>query len=299
LKRLSEAYRRIRNTFRFIMGNLYDFDPEKDTVPYKELTELDRLTLNRLTKLTGRVLGAYEDFEFHTIYHSVHNFCTVDLSSFYLDIIKDRLYTFKAESTGRRAAQTTIYHVLDHLVRLLAPVLVFTTDEAWGFMPGRKADSVHISEMPRPKKQWLDGGLEEKWDLILKVKEVASRALEFARKKKIIGHSLDAKVAIFQTDELTREEMKKLFKIERSTEELKELLSKEEAALKEILIVSQLAVVDKQPEWPVVNAEIPGFGVAIDKADGAKCERCWNISPSVGENEENKTICERCLKALS
>jgi isoleucyl-tRNA synthetase len=299
LKRLSEAYRRIRNTFRFILGNLHDFDPENDMVSYNDLTELDRLTLTRLTKLTERVGRAYEKYEFHTIYHSIHNFCTVDLSSFYLDIIKDRLYTFKAQSAGRRAAQTTIYSVLDHLVRLIAPVLVFTTDEAWGLMPGQRAESVHLSEMPKPKTEWLDEDLQEKWDLILKVKEVASRALEFARKDKIIGHSLDAKVAIFKTDELTREEMKKLIKVERSTEELKKFLSKEEAALKEILIVSQFAVVDKQPGGAGVIKEFPGFGIAIAKADGEKCERCWNITPTVGKDEEHKTICERCLRALS
>jgi isoleucyl-tRNA synthetase len=281
LKRLSEAYRRIRNTFRFILGNLHDFDPERDTVPYNSLTELDRLTLHRLTKLAKRVLRAYEKFEFHIIYHSVHNFCTVDLSAFYLDIIKDRLYTFKADSAGRRAAQTTIYNVLEHLARLLAPVLVFTTDEAWGFMPGKRVESVHLSEMPEPNKEWLDEGLEKKWEAILKVKNEASRVLEDARKKKLIGHSLDAKVIISPT------------------EELKGLLEEEACALKEILIVSQLVVVDRAPEGAHEALDIPGLKISVTKADGEKCERCWNITPSVGENEEHKTICERCIRALS
>ncbi len=281
LKRLSEAYRRIRNTFRFILGNLYDFDPEKDTVAYDSMTELDRLTLNRLAKLTSRVLRAYDRFEFHTIYHSVHNFCTVDLSSFYLDIIKDRLYTSKADSEGRRAAQTTMYHVLDHLVRLLAPVLVFTTDEAWRFMPGRKTKSVHLSVMPEPEKKWLDEDLEKKWDTILKVKNEASRVLEDARKKKLIGHSLDARVLIYPA------------------EGLKGLLEEEADSLREILIVSQLSVVEKEPEGAQEALEAPGLKISVSKAEGTKCERCWNITPTVGEDKEHPTICERCIGALS
>jgi isoleucyl-tRNA synthetase len=211
----------------------------------------------------------------------VHNFCTVDLSAFYLDIIKDRLYTFKADSAGRRAAQTTIHHVLEHLVRLLAPVLVFTTDEAWGFMPGKRVKSVHLSEMPEPNKEWLDEGLEKKWETILKVKNEASKVLEDARKKKLIGHSLDAKVIISPTAEL------------------KGLLEKEAGVLKEILIVSQLEVVDRAPEGAQEALNIPGLKISVTKAEGEKCERCWNISTSVGENEEHKTICERCIRALS
>ena len=149
LLRLSEAYRRIRNTFRFILGNLYDFDPAKDMVEYDKLTELDRLTLHRLETLRRKVTGAYEAFEFHAIYHSVHNFCSVDLSAFYLDIVKDRLYTEKADSLERRSSQTVMYHVLDHLLRLLSPVLVFTTDEAWGFLPGKKKKASTLARFLR------------------------------------------------------------------------------------------------------------------------------------------------------
>jgi isoleucyl-tRNA synthetase len=282
LKRLSEAYRRIRNTFRYILGNLYDFDPAKDAVDYNELDELDRLTLHKLTKLTERVLKAYEKFEFHTIFHSAHNFCTVDLSAFYLDVLKDRLYTHGAASRGRRAAQTTIYHVLDHLLRLLAPVLVFTTDEAWAFMPGRSEESVHLASMPRPDPAWVDEGLKTKWDTLMAIKSEISRALEGARKDKIIGHSLDAKVVVHPTAE-------------------NEALVKEEArSLEEVLIISALAV-EKGPEgtgggYTYESEEIKGLVVEVARAPGEKCERCWHYSESVGADKA--AICAKCLEAL-
>jgi len=284
LKRLSESYRRIRNTFRYILGNLYDFDPEKDSVPYKDLEELDRLTLHRLMKLTEKIRNSYDTFEFHTIYHSVHNFCTVDLSAFYLDILKDRLYTYSSKSTGRRAAQTTIHNVLDHLVRLLAPVLVFTTDEAWSFMPGKKSGSIHLAAMPDVNKDWLDEGLEKKWDTILSVKAEASKALEAARQQKVIGHPLDALVTIFPTQELVS------------------LLKEEEEALEEVLIVSDLRVSTGSgtPAGGVLfeSKEVPGLKITVEAAGGGKCERCWHFSPFVGKSAEHPTICGRCVEAL-
>ncbi|MCL4873226.1 isoleucine--tRNA ligase [bacterium] len=291
LKRLSEAYRRIRNTFRFILGNLYDFDPEKDQVRYEELEELDRLTLHKLTRLTERIQAAYDDFEFHVVYHSVHNFCTVDLSAFYLDVVKDRLYTARADSRGRRAAQTTIYHVLDHLLRLTAPVLVFTTDEAWAFMPGEKAGSVHLASLPEPQKGWLDPSLEEKWDRLMEYKGEISKALEAARQQaKIIGHPLDAQAVVYPPE-------KDL-----------DLLRSEEKALEEVLIISRLIVSDQ----PLVGAafggdgksvmfqseEIPGLNIVVGRADGGKCERCWHYSTYVGKDHEHPAICERCVEAL-
>jgi len=284
LKRLSEAYRRIRNTFRYILGNLYDFDPEKDAVAYGELEELDRLTLHRLAKLTGKVLGAYEDFEFHSIYHSVHNFCTVDLSSFYLDVLKDRLYTGGAGSKGRRAAQTTIYHVLDNLVRLTAPVLVFTTEEAWSFMPGRKHESVHLSSMPEVNEQWLDEGLEKKWAELMVIKSEISKALEGARKDKIIGHPLDALVTV------------------RPAEKNAALLAEEEGALEEVLIVSKLTVGEAakgtESAFRFDSEEIPGLSISVEKASGGKCERCWHFSEQVGDDSVHPTLCGRCVEAL-
>ncbi|HLC18927.1 MAG TPA: isoleucine--tRNA ligase [Thermodesulfobacteriota bacterium] len=293
LKRLSEAYRRIRNTFRYILGNLFDFDPERDSVAYTELEELDRLTLHRLSRLSERVLGAYGKFEFHTIYHSVHNFCTVDLSAFYLDILKDRLYTRGASSPERRAAQTTIYHILDTLVRLTAPILVFTTDEAWSFMPGRRTESVHLSSMPEVPREWRDDGLEEKWTRLLAVKYEISKALEGARKDKIIGHSLDAKVSVYPPGEHGG------------------LLKEEQKALEEILIISELTIPPPiKIAWEIFEGknnvrkfkyesqEIPGLIVVIEKAPGQKCERCWHYSTTVGTHNEHPTVCVRCVEAL-
>ena len=285
LKRLSESYRRIRNTFRYILGNLHDFDPESDSVAYKDLEELDRLTLHRLMKLAGKIRNAYETFEFHAIYHSVHNFCTVDLSAFYLDILKDRLYTYSSKSAGRRAAQTTIYNVLDCLVRLLAPILVFTTDEAWSFMPGKRAESVHLAVMPETNREWLDDALEKKWDTILSVKAEASKALEAARQQKVIGHPLDASVVIFPA------------------RELESVLKGEEKALEEALIVSELKVSGTPPapsckEVVFESKDIPGLTVMVEAASGRKCERCWHFSRAVGESAEHPTICGRCLEAL-
>ncbi|MBZ0220721.1 MAG: isoleucine--tRNA ligase [Candidatus Methylomirabilis sp.] len=290
LKRLSEAYRRIRNTFRFILGNLYDFDPEKDQIRYEELEELDRLTLHKLTRLTERIRAAYDDFEFHVVYHSVHNFCTVDLSAFYLDVVKDRLYTARADSRGRRAAQTTIYHVLDHLLRLTAPVLVFTTDEAWAFIPGKKEGSVHLASLPEPQKGWLDPSLEEKWESLMEYKGEISKALEMARQQaKIIGHPLDAQAVVYPPE-------KDL-----------DLLRSEEKALEEVLIISRLIISDQ----PLVDTavkdgksvkftseEIPGLHVVIGRADGGKCERCWHYSTYVGKDQEHPAVCERCVEAL-
>ncbi len=291
LKRLSEAYRRIRNTFRFMLGNLYDFDPAKDMVPHDGLQELDRLTLHRLSRLIERVLSAYGGFEFHAVYHSVHNFCAVDLSAFYLDVIKDRLYTSKADSPERRAAQTTMHHVLSCLLRLTAPVLSFTTDEAWAFMNGRKEESVHLSDMPGQTPDWVDDRLSEKWDRLLGVKAEASKALEAARQqKKIIGHSLDAKVII------------------RPPQDLEALLKEESGALEDVMIVSGVRVlastsaVDADEDNAKVlfykSDSFPGLSILVEKAEGRKCERCWHITPEVGQSEAHPKLCERCVEAL-
>jgi len=279
LKRLSEAYRRIRNTFRYILGNLYDFDPEKDILPYNDLTELDRLTLHRLAKLTERVLKAYETYEFHVIYHSVHNFCNVDLSALYLDILKDRLYISQPDSKARRAGQTTIYHVADYLVRLIAPVLVFTSDEVWQFMPKRKQESVHLAPLPQVKNEWIDEGLEKKWDTLLTIRGEIAKAMETARKDKIIGHPLDARISVVPP------------------KETEQLVQQEASTLKEILIVSQLAVGSGEGA-AFESAEIPGLKVWVSPAKGKKCERCWNFSEQVGKHEKHPALCERCREAV-
>ncbi|MEK6531299.1 MAG: class I tRNA ligase family protein, partial [Deltaproteobacteria bacterium] len=290
LKRLSEAYRRIRNTFRFILGNLYDFDPEKDIVRHDALCELDRLALHRLFRLNERVISAYGDFEFHAVYHSVHNFCAVDLSAFYLDIIKDRLYTSKAASPERRAAQTTLYHALNCLLRLVAPVLAFTADEAWAFMPGKKEESVHLSAMPLLPAIWRDDRLSEMFDRLLSVKAEAAKALEGARQARLIGHSLDASVVIYPP------------------QDLQALLKEKEALLKEVLIVSGLKVMDSVSMVDSStgggmthiygSTEIKGITVLVEKAQGLKCERCWHLTAEAGQSGAHPSLCPRCAEAL-
>ncbi|MCK4739629.1 MAG: isoleucine--tRNA ligase, partial [Deltaproteobacteria bacterium] len=299
LKRTSEAYRRIRNTFRYILGNLSDFNPATDRVEYSKLSELDRLTLLRLSKLNKKVTEAYDNFQFHTIFHSVHNFCSVDLSAFYLDIIKDRLYTSKAGSTLRRSAQTTMHYVLDSLLRLLAPVLVFTTDEAWGFMPkdsgSSSEDSIHLAGMAKSREEWKDETLLTKWDDLLIIKDVFSKALEEARKDKVIGHSLDAKVGIFFTSEPSEEVTKKLQEKNFNTENIKEFVEENLEAIKDILIISQIEIIANEPDSKAASSGVPGMFAVVSKASGDKCERCWMIST---EACKDTGLCKRCAEAI-
>jgi len=286
LKRLSEAYRRIRNTLRYILGNLYDFDPAEDAIGYDALEDIDRLTLHRLALLTARVRGAYERFEFHTIYHAVHNFCSVDLSAFYLDVLKDRLYTSAPQSRSRRAAQTTIYHVIDHLIRLTAPILVFTSDEAWSFMPGGKEASVHLEQMPEAKQEWIDEGLAKKWERLLALKAEISKGLEKARQEaRIIGHSLEAGVRVFASVDAG-------------------FMRENRRELEEVLIVSSLTIAgDGEMPGDAAGGECrydsDGFGaVLVAKAEGSRCERCWHWSATVGLDKDHPAVCARCVEAL-
>jgi len=204
MNQMSEAYRKIRNTLRFMLGNLYDFDPETNTVPYAELKDIDRWILFKLAKIIERVLKAYDDYEFHVVYHTLHNFCTVELSAIYLDIVKDRLYVEAKDSKNRRGAQTVIHEILKSLVLLMAPILVYTADEIWPYLPGyTEGSEVQIEEMPKINKEWLDESLAEKWDRIIDLRYDVTKALELARQEKLINHSLTAEVDLFPEDEET------------------------------------------------------------------------------------------------
>jgi len=282
LQRLTEAYRRIRNTCRYLLGNLNDFDPETDRVPYQEMKELDRWALSRLQGLNERVLRAYEDFNFHLVYHSLHNFCVLDLSSFYLDIIKDRLYTSPKTSPARRSAQSAMSEILEVLVRLMAPVLSFTADEIWEHMDGKeRPPSVH-ADCFRPVNDALrNPGLEKVWEEIISVRKEVTRVLELARKEKRIGHSLDASVRLGVS--------KKLF----------ELLNNYTYELKSIFIVSSVELVDiDQMEGGHESETLPGLKVAVSPSSDAKCERCWIHDPSIGDDTSHPTICLRCRDVL-
>jgi isoleucyl-tRNA synthetase len=281
LQRLSDAYRRIRNTARYILGNLHGFDPAADGVPDGDLLEIDRWALSRLEGLVNRVERSYEEYEFHILYHAVHNFCSVDMSAFYLDVLKDRLYISPGKSLARRSAQTAMYRILDALTRLVAPVLSFTADEIWAELPGEREESVHLAAFPRFDSSLLDAGLEARYERLLSVRTDVTKALELARNEKKIGHSLDARVLI-----------------EAPEGEWRELLQAHENELATLFIVSQAQLTEGLSE-AVAGEEVPGLKVRVEKAQGEKCERCWNYATTIGQSDEHPTVCHRCREALA
>ncbi|ACV61975.1 isoleucyl-tRNA synthetase [Desulfofarcimen acetoxidans DSM 771] len=285
LKQLSEAYRKIRNTCRFLLSNIYDFDPSADQVAYEKMVELDRWALLKLHRLIEKVLNAYHDYEFHVVYHAIHNFCTVDMSNRYLDIIKDRLYTSPAESPDRRAAQTVLYLILDALVRLLTPVLAFTSEEIWKHMPRveSRPESVQLADMPVVNEAYLDLELEDKWQRIMAVRNEVIRILEGARQEKVIGNSLEAQVDLY------------------CEKELHDFLEPLKDDLAAIFIVSVARLSNAGSEVPVhaVGSEIvSGLHVAVSRAPGGKCERCWMYHIAVGNDLEHPSLCPRCAGVL-
>ena len=274
LKRLADSYFRIRNTYRFLLGNLYDFNPEKDRVSYPELHEMDRWALHQLQKLVSRVREAYEHFEFHIVYHSIQNFCAVEMSALYFDILKDRLYTFSSHSQGRKSAQTALDQILKTLTCLMAPILSFTTEEVWKYIPQEsgKAESVHLASFPEVVNEFLDDALNERWERIWEIRAVVTKALEEARKEKKIGLSLDAQVHLHLPE--------KIFSF----------LQSYEKDLKSIFIVSSVTLHQGKDEKEV-RAEVL-------RAEGKKCERCWNYDVSVGHHPDHQAICQRCVEAI-
>ena len=284
LKQLSDAYRRIRNTSRFILGNLFDFDPALDSVSYKAMPEIDRFALHKLQQLVEITLKAYGAYEYHVIYHALYNYCTLDLSAFYLDILKDRLYTLPPKSVGRKSAQTVIYLLMDTLVRLMAPLLPFTADEIWKHMPGfkDKASSVHLTLLPAFNSQWKDESLAQKWEKILQVRAEVTKALEKARTEKRIGHPLDAAVIIS------------------AEEDLYNALKPYAEDLRFIFIVSKVTLLKNEGVDASFKSEnVAGLSIKIEVAEGEKCERCWVHETSVGSNKEQPSICGRCQQALA
>lgn len=283
LKRLMEAYRRIRNTSRFILGNLYDFQPDTDGIACDRMLEMDRWALHRLQEVIRRVTEAYERHQFHVVFFTLHNYCAVDLSALYLDVLKDRLYTNRSASTARRSGQTAMFVILNAMTRLLAPIFTFTAEEVWGALPAwkDKSVSVHLTQFPAVDEKLLDAGLGERWKTMIDAKSEIAKAVEQARKEKVIGHSLDARITIA------------------APEKLRALLETHKEELRALLIVSQLAVADeKDIAAPYRSEEIKGLAVGVEKARGAKCERCWIYEESVGADAEHPTLCGRCLSNL-
>jgi isoleucyl-tRNA synthetase len=282
LKQLSDAYRKIRNTARFILGNLKDFNPDTDSVSMDKLQPIDRWALYQLDRLTKHVREGYESFEFHNAYHAIHNFCVVDMSNFYLDVLKDRLYVEKTNSETRRAAQTVMYTILDGMTRLVSPILAFTSDEIWHSMPhdsNADAECVLYNDLPTSTGVNVDEEFIAKWDKIHKIRNDVKKALEIARKNKIIGASLDAKVQLFCTGEL--------FDFVKSVEN----------ELTTAFIVSQVEVInDGKGEFE--GEELPELSVTVSHADGVKCARCWSYSDTVGNDSEYSDVCSRCAEVL-
>jgi isoleucyl-tRNA synthetase len=282
--RLIESFRRIRNTARFLIANLYDFNPARDAVPSDELLELDQWILARVRALVDRCRSAYFDYEFHVVYHALNNFCSVDLSALYLDIVKDRLYCWRADGAPRRSAQTALWQILDVLVRLMAPILSFTAEEVWTYVPSvaAKSESVFLADFPSAGPEPNDAPRLATWERLLAVRDGVTKALEDARKEGRIGHSLDACVRLsFETDG-----------------ELGTLLGSRLSELPTLLIVSQVERTEDlgaDAESPIV----PGLRIAVTRATGQKCARCWNYRTSVGAVARHPTICAPCVSALS
>jgi isoleucyl-tRNA synthetase len=284
LDRLADAYRRMRNTFRFLLGNLYDFDPARDRQSYATLDEVDRWVLDRLARLVDRVRRAYEEYQFHTVVHSVHNFCAVDLSALYLDVIKDRLYTSAPDDPRRRAAQTACYDVFNALARLMAPILTFTTEEAWRYAPGARSESVHLERFPEVPLEWLDDTLKREWDRLLEVRREVAKALETARAQKLIGSGLEARVRIAS-----------------APEDLPGLLRTKHELLPTLFIVSRVDLEPRAGRASVhyESQDIPGLVIDVDRAPGEKCERCWTRSEEVGRDRAHPTLCARCVRVVT
>ncbi|MGZ8443171.1 MAG: isoleucine--tRNA ligase [Candidatus Binatia bacterium] len=293
LNRLVEAYRRVRNTARFLISNLYDFDPAKDRVPAADLDDLDRWILGRTESLLSRCRDAYEKCEFHVVYHSVNNFCAVDLSAQYLDIVKDRLYCEGTNSTKRRAAQTALYRILDVLVHLTAPILSFTAEEIWNYLPDKaeRPKSVFLSLLPEADTKVVDADLGERWERIFRERGEVLKALEQARSAGIIGHSLDAKVVFAKHGN-------------QQGAKLSEWVNTDRARLQDLLIVSQAdnggestaATNDSAASY---DAPLLNCVVQVSKADGAKCERCWKYDVQIGADHNHPTVCPRCAGVLN
>jgi isoleucyl-tRNA synthetase len=281
LTRMGDSYRRIRNTARFLLANLHDFDPARDRIDYQEMLALDRWAVDRAWQLQDASVRAYQEFQFHLIYQRVHNFCTVDMGSLYLDIIKDRQYTMPRESMGRRSAQTAIYHIAESLARLLAPILSFTADEVWRYLPGSRRESVFLEtwyEGLMPLEGSAEGLDRVFWDTLFRVRDMVSKELERLRVEGAIGSSLDAEVDLY------------------CDEGLYQTLLRIGDELRFVFITSEARI------WPLaghehagVATELAGFRVAAFTSVHAKCARCWHHREDVGADARHPALCGRCV----
>lgn len=283
-RQLSDAYRKIRNTARILIADLNDFNPDTDSLPLSSLPEIDRWIISRMNDLTATVRRAYDDYEFHIIYHEIGNFCTNDLSKLYVDITKDRVYVEKAQSEQRRAAQTAMYFVLSGLTRLLAPILSFTAEEMWQAIPHRAADkreSVYLNDLPAFDEALAFPEVRERWDRLFEMRDDVMKALELARAEKLVGKSLEAKITLYSEDA-----------------ELLGFLSAFGKELETVFIVSGVKLEQgKAPAGAHTEGTFP-IGVLVETADGCKCDRCWTFATEGKHTEDGGFLCERCRKIL-
>ncbi len=282
LESIKIAYRKIRNTFKFLLGNIYDY---KEPIPYNNLLEIDKLMLHKLQKLIKEIRDAYKKFEFYKVYHLFYNYCIIDLSKFYLDILKDRLYTYGKESNERRSAQTVLYETLSSLARLIAPVLPFTAEEVWkeeetmGMRMDRK--SIFVEDIPEVNENYIDEDIEERWQILKKVRDDVLCAIEDKREQGVVGNSLEAKVILWTEDK-----------------ELREVLGNHRDELSSLFIVSQVEIrkeVSPQDEGMISYKNV---STKIERAKGKKCERCWIYSEEVGKDKDYPTLCPKCIFVL-
>ena len=284
LQQLADAYRRLRNTFKFLLSNLYDFDPAAHEVPYERMEELDRWALHVLGQTIERVTDANEKYEFYTAFHTLYNYCTVSLSSLYFDMLKDRLYTFAADSPARRSSQTALNHILHALTRMLAPMLTFTAEEVWRAIPNQpgREPSVHLCEWPRASQEFKDDELGARWERLLGIRSLVTKALELGRKEGLLGNSLQAKALIYP---------------ERAEDA--EFLEGFRKMLPTVFIVSQVELKGLgEAVGEDIYVEEDRISIAVRRADGEKCERCWNYCETVGESKLHSSLCDRCIGEL-
>ena len=282
-KQLSDAYRKIRNTARFLLADLYDFDPEQDAVALSDLTGIDAWIVSAMNDLVKRAREAYVNYEFHLIYHDLSDFCTTELSKLYIDITKDRVYAEAPNSKERRSAQTAMYYIIHAMTRLIAPLLSFTAEEIWQVMPHKQGDvkeSVFLNDMPAFDEALTFAETAAHYNELFGLREYVMKALELARAEKRIGKSLDAKVVIYATDAAYA------------------TLNSFKAELPTLFIVSQVELVNGAAPADTVVEEGAPFGVVIEAAEGEKCDRCWNYTTEPTHDDEGGCVCPRCKTVL-
>ncbi|QFF98394.1 isoleucine--tRNA ligase [Psychrobacillus glaciei] len=279
-KQVSEVYRKIRNTFRFLHGNVSDFHPENNRVEFKDLREVDQFMYMKLQEVIKTVEAAYERYDFASVYHIVNNFVSGELSSFYLDIAKDVVYIYGQDDHERRAMQTVMYDTLLALLKLMTPILPHTTDELWAYLENKTEESIQLTDMPKAIEDPAFEALAAKWDKIMELRDDVLKALEEARNAKTIGKSLEAKVTLYVKDEL------------------KVMFDTDAIDFAQLFIVSQFALGGAQQDAPENSLVLENASVLVEKADGEKCERCWTITETVGSNEKHPTLCTRCAEVV-